>query len=50
VLEIIEDDVRPRADIKTLNTGLSFPPINTVKFDELEIVEELTRPTLLDTM
>jgi len=25
VLEIIEDDERPRADIKALNTGLSFP-------------------------
>ena len=39
MLEIIEDDVRPRADIKALNTGLSFPPINTVKLDDLEIVE-----------
>jgi hypothetical protein len=39
VLEIIEDDERPRADIKALNTGLSFPPINTVKLDDLEIVE-----------
>jgi hypothetical protein len=39
VLEIIEDDVRPRADIKALNTGLSFPPINTVKLDDLEVVE-----------
>lgn len=39
VLEIIEDDERPRADIKALNTGLSFPPINTVKLDDLEVVE-----------
>lgn len=39
VLEIIEDDERPRADIKTLNTGLSFPPINTVKLNDLEVVE-----------
>jgi hypothetical protein len=39
VLEIIEDDERPRADIKALNTGLSFPPINTVKLDDLTIVE-----------
>ena len=39
VLEIIEDDERPRADIKGLNTGLSFPPINTVKLDDLEVVE-----------
>lgn len=39
VLEIIVDDERPRADIKALNTGLSFPPINTVKLDDLEVVE-----------
>lgn len=39
VLEIIEDDERPRADIKALNTVLSFPPINTVKLDDLEVVE-----------
>ena len=39
VLEIIEDDERPRADIKPLNTGLSFPPINTVKLNDLEVVE-----------
>ena len=39
VLEIIEDDERPRADIKALNTRLSFPPINTVKLDDLEVVE-----------
>lgn len=39
VLEIIEDDERPRADIKALNTGLSFPPINTVKLDDLEVLE-----------
>lgn len=38
VLEIIEEDERPRADIKALNTGLSFPPINTVKLDDLEVV------------
>lgn len=39
VLEIIEDDERPRADIKALNTGLSFSPINTVKLNDLEVVE-----------
>jgi len=39
VLEIIEDDERPRADIKALNTGLSFPPINTVSLYDLEVVE-----------
>lgn len=39
VLEIKEDDERPRADIKALNTGLSFPPINTVLLDDLVVVE-----------
>lgn len=39
VLEIKEDDERPRADIKALNTGLSFPPINTVLLDDLIVVE-----------
>jgi hypothetical protein len=39
VLEIIEDDERPRADIKALNTGLSFPPINTVSLNDFEDVE-----------
>ena len=39
VLEIKEDVERPRADIKALNTGLSFPPINTVLIDDLEVVE-----------
>ena len=39
VLEIKEDDERPRADIKALNTGLSFPPINTVLLDDLEVVD-----------
>jgi hypothetical protein len=39
VLEIKEDGERPRTDIKALNTGLSFPPINTVLLDDLEVVE-----------
>jgi hypothetical protein len=39
VLEIEEDVERPRADIKALNAGLSFPPINTVLLDDLEVVE-----------
>lgn len=39
VLEIKEDVERPRADIKGLNAGLSFTPINTVLLDELEVVE-----------
>jgi hypothetical protein len=41
VLEIIEDDERPRANIEALNTGLSFPPINTVNLDDLEVVGAL---------
>ncbi len=47
VLEIIADDERPRADIKALNTGLSFPPINTVKLDDLEVVEVDTADLLV---
>lgn len=39
VLQVIEDDERPRADIQALNTGLSFPPINTVRLGDLEVVE-----------
>jgi hypothetical protein len=39
VLEIIKDDERPGADIKALNTGLSIPPIKTIKLDDLEVVE-----------
>ena len=42
VLEVIEDDERPRADIQALNTGLSFPPINTVRLVDLEVVEVAT--------
>ena len=42
VLEVIVDDERPRADIQALNTGLSFPPINTVRLGDLEIVEVVT--------
>ena len=43
VLEVIEDDERPRADIQALNTGLSFVPINTVSLDDLEVVEVSTQ-------
>ena len=39
VLEVITDDEKPRADIQALNTGLSFPPINTVRLGDLEVVE-----------
>ncbi len=42
VLEIIEDVDRPRADIKALNTGLSFSSINTVSLNDLEVVEVST--------
>ena len=43
VLEVIEDDERPRADIQALNTGLAFPPINTVRLNDLEIVDITTQ-------
>lgn len=43
VLEVIEDDARPRADIQALNTGLAFAPINTVRLDDLEVVEVSTQ-------
>lgn len=43
VLEIIEDVERPRADIKALNTGLSFPPINKVLLEDLVVVEVDTK-------
>jgi hypothetical protein len=39
VLEVIEDEERPRAAIQPLNTGLSLPPINTVRLSDLEEVE-----------
>lgn len=38
VLEIIKDVEKPRAAIKAVNTGLSFPPINTVLLDDIEVV------------
>jgi transcription antitermination factor NusG len=43
VLEVIEDDERPRANIQALNTGLTFPPINIVHLDDLEVVEVSTK-------
>lgn len=39
VLEVIEDDEKSRAKIQALNTGLSFPPVNTVKLTDLETVK-----------
>lgn len=37
-----DDDAMPRADIQALNTGLSFVPVNTVRLDDLEVVEVST--------
>jgi hypothetical protein len=39
ILEIHFDVERPRAQIKALNTGLSFPPVNTVLVEDLMLVE-----------
>lgn len=39
VLEIKVDSYRTRADIQALGTGLSFPSINTVLLNDLEIVD-----------
>lgn len=39
VLEVMEDDERSRAKIQALNTGLPFPPVNTVKLADLETVK-----------
>ncbi len=39
VLEIKGDDDSARVDIKALNTGLSFPPISTVRLEDLEVVK-----------
>lgn len=39
VLEVIEDDERSRVKIQALNTGLPFPPVNTVKLADLETVK-----------
>lgn len=39
ILEIIRDSESPVADIKALNTVLSFPPINTVSLTDLEVLE-----------
>lgn len=43
ILEVIEDDERPRANIQALNTGLTFPPITKVLLDDLEMVEVSTQ-------
>lgn len=43
ILEVIEDDERPRAGIQALSTGLAFPPITKVRLDDLEVVEVSTQ-------
>lgn len=44
-LEIITDG-KPRSDIQALNTGLPFPPINTVNLEDLTVVEVNTNDLL----
>lgn len=39
ILEVMEDDLKSRAKIKPLNTNLTFPPVNIVSLDDLEVVE-----------
>lgn len=46
VLEVIDDVEIPRIRIKALNTGLAFPPVNTVLSDDLEVVEAGTADLL----
>ena len=50
VLEVIEDEERPRANIQALNTGLSFPPINKVRLNDLEVVEVSTQDLIGHTV
>lgn len=38
VLQIKIDGIKDRADIRPLGTNLPFPPINTVKLSDLEVV------------
>ncbi|RRB06852.1 hypothetical protein [Larkinella rosea] len=45
VLEIFEDE-RPRAHIQALNTGLSFPSVNTVRVSDLDAVKMDTNDLL----
>lgn len=39
ILEIHLDVEKPRCQIKPLNTGQKFPPINTVPVEDLEVVK-----------
>ena len=50
VLEIFEDEERSRADIKALNTGLPFPPVNKVKLSDLEVVKVMTNEFLTNRL
>lgn len=50
VLQIISDDERSRAQIQPLGTNLSFPPINTVKLSDLEIVVVETNDLIGETV
>ena len=43
VLNVREDAERPRADIKALNTGLSFIPTSLVNLNDLVVVEVNTQ-------
>jgi hypothetical protein len=36
---VYDDELKPKADIKALNTGWSFPPVSTVFLEDLEIAE-----------
>lgn len=39
VLEVIEDNVKSRAKIQALNTGLAFAPVNSVRLTDLEVAQ-----------
>ena len=39
ILDLHENVEKPRAKIQALNTGLAFPPVNTVLLEDLEVVE-----------
>jgi hypothetical protein len=43
ILGVVEDDNRLISEIQALNTGLAFPPINTVRLDDLEVVAKSTK-------
>ena len=43
IIEIHPDADIPRALVRALGTGLSYPPVNTVKITELEVVKISTK-------